>query len=976
MNQLKQVAALAQITMQSTLIAFGVALFVLIPAAAIADNNAMVREHLSLDQNWRFHLGDDWPDALRLDKAGASGGPAAQDFDADSWRTVNLPHDWAVELPFDQNSDGSHGFKPVGPGFETNSIGWYRRTFALPSADSGKRIWLTFDGVFRHATVWVNGWLVKQHDGGYYPFREDITDVVRFGGTNSLTVRVDATKFEGWFYEGAGIYRHVWLDKTAPLAIAPDGIFVRSEFKNNTPQGRPEIKVEVRLLNSNTNAAKATVKCEILSPEGKSLEHFEESANVRGDSIRMVKLGTKISSPVLWSPESPELYHLVTMIDVAGETVDRVETAFGVRTVGFDPTNGFLLNGRHYELYGTCNHQDMAGVGAALPDALQAFRVARLKEFGCNAIRTSHNPPTPELLDACDRLGMLIMDESRLLGSDSGNLSKWDDQIRRDRNHPSVAIWSIANEEFFVQDSPQAANVARSMQVLARELDPTRPLTYAAPEGDTFAGINGVIQVRGWNYHPGPDMDQYHAEHPQQPNVGTEQASTVSTRGIYANDPKRGYVSAYDVNFTPWSQTAEQWWTVFAERPWLSGGFVWTGFDYRGEPTPYSWPCINSHFGILDVCGFPKDNFYYYQSWWTTNIVLHLLPHWNWPGREGHAIRVDALSNCREVELFLNGSSLGRQVMKPNSKLTWQVTYAPGTLSAKGYDAAGNVIAETKVETTGSAASIQLKPNRPRIQADGEDVSVITVSATDAQGRSVPVADNQIQFAVTGPGKIIGVGNGDPSSHEPDVYFDQPNFKYIAANQWRYQLIPGGPDHPPVNAEYAPDFDDSSWSQIRAKTDGQNGAMFLNPHESAVYRMHVSLTKEDLDSPVVQLHFLRIDDNGWVFVNGQPVGESHDWQSQPMFSAKQALREGDNVIAVRVKNDEGQGGLSPGVNVEIALKKTALPWSRHLFNGLAEVIVQSTRDAGEIKLTATSPNLQPAIATVETIPASPRPALP
>jgi beta-galactosidase len=314
--------------------------------------------------------------------------------------------------------------------------------------------------------------------------------------------------------------------------------------------------------------------------------------------------------------------------------------------------------------------------------------------------------------------------------------------------------------------------------------------------------------------------------------------------------------------------------------------------------------------------------------------------------------------------------------MKPNSKLTWQVTYAPGTLSAKGYDAAGNVIAETKVETTGSAASIQLTPNRPTILADGEDVSVFTVSATDAQGRTVPVSDNQIQFAVTGPGKIIGVGNGDPSSHEPDVYVDQPNFKYIAADQWRYHLIPGGPDHPPVNAEYAPEFDDSSWSEIQAKTDDQNSAMLLNPHESAVYRTHVTLTKADLDSPVVQLHFPRIDDNGWVFVNGQAVGESHDWKSQPMFSAKQALHEGDNVVAVRVKNDEGQGGLNPGVNVEIALNKIALPWSRHLFNGLAEVIVQSTREAGEIKLTATSPDLQSATMTVETTPAAPRPEQP
>jgi len=975
MNQTKKVLALVRNTLKTCLLAVCADLVFIMPLAAMADT-AAVREHLSLDQNWKFHLGDDWPDALRLDKAGASGGPAAEEFDADSWRTVTLPHDWAVELPFDQNSDGNHGFKPVGPGFEKTSIGWYRRTFALSPADSGKRIWLIFDGVYRNTTVWVNGWIVKQHDGGYYPFREDITDVVRFGGTNTLAVRVDATKFEGWFYEGAGIYRHVWLDKTAPLAIAPDGIFVRSEFENNTPQGQAAIKVDVRLLNSQTNAADANIQCEIFSPNGQSLSHFEESANVEGDSKRTVKLASNVASPVLWSPESPELYKLVTTVEVAGNLADRVETAFGIRTVGFDPTNGFLLNGQHYELKGTCNHQDMAGVGVALPDALQSFRVAKLKEFGCNAIRTSHNPPTPELLDACDRLGMLIMDESRLLGSDSGNLAKWEEQIRRDRNHPSVAIWSIANEEFSVQDTPQAANVAVSIQVLAKHLDPTRPLTYAAPEGDTFDGVNGVIEVRGWNYHPGPDMDQYHAEHPDQPNVGTEQASTVSTRGIYANNAERGYMSAYDENAPPWAQTAETWWSFFADRPWLSGGFVWTGFDYRGEPTPYSWPCINSHFGVLDVCGFPKDNFYYYQSWWTTNTVLHLLPHWNWLGKEGQTIRVDALSNCREVELFLNGTSLGRKEMKPNSKLSWQVIYAPGTLSAKGYDAAGNVIAETKVETTGQAASIQLAANRPAIQADGDDVSVVTVSAIDAQGRMVPVADNQIQFALDGPGKIIGVGNGDPSSHEPDVYIDQPSLKYIAIDKWRYQLIPGGADHPPVDAEYAPDFDDSSWNLIRPKTDGDTGDMFLKPGESAVYRAHVLLTKDDLDSPVVQIRFPRIDDNGWVFVNNRAVGESHDWKSQPVFVVKQALHEGDNVIAVRVKNDGGQGGLNPGVNMEIALEKTATPWSRHLFNGLAEVIIQSTRDAGEIKLTATAPDLQTATATVETTPATPQPEQP
>ncbi|MEY4916948.1 MAG: hypothetical protein RL616_861, partial [Verrucomicrobiota bacterium] len=389
------------------------------------------REHLLLDANWKFRLGDDWPDALSLMNSGTGGGPASEKFSDSFWRTVNLPHDWAVELPFDWAADGSHGFHTLGVKYPTNSIAWYRRTFELAKEDEGKRIWLTFDGVFRDATVWVNGWCVRHHEGGYYPFREDITDVLHYGGKNTVSVRVDATKVEGWFYEGAGIYRHVWLDKTAPVAIAPDGIFVQSEFEGNIPQGSPEIKVEVSLLNLQANAANATVNCEIISPDGKSLKKFSESEKLKVKSQGAVKLETKISSPVLWSPENPQLYKLITTVSSDGKIVDQKETAFGIRTVGFDATNGFLLNGKHYELYGTCNHQDHAGVGAAIPDALLEFRVKKLKEFGCNAYRMSHNPPTPELLDACDRLGMLVMDESRLMGSDSVNLKKWDDLIRR-----------------------------------------------------------------------------------------------------------------------------------------------------------------------------------------------------------------------------------------------------------------------------------------------------------------------------------------------------------------------------------------------------------------------------------------------------------------------------------------------------------------------------------------------------------------
>lgn len=931
------------------------------------------RERLSLDANWKFHLGDDWPKALRLDKAGANAGPASEKTFSDAaWRTINLPHDWAIELPFDKNADMSHGYRAVGPGFETNSIGWYRCAFELAKADEGKRIYLTFDGVYRDATVFVNGWLVRRHEGGYYPIREDITDVVKFGERNVIAVKVDATKFEGWFYEGAGIYRHAWLEKTAPVAIAPDGIFVYSQFKNNVPTGAAAIHVEADVLNKLTNVVNAVVNCEIISPDGKSVAKFKGSQKVGGELQATLKLQADVASPELWSLESPKLYKLITTVSVDGMTVDQKETSFGIRNAVFDPDKGFLLNGKPCPIHGVCNHQDHAGVGSAIPDALQEFRIQQLKKFGCNGIRTSHNPPTPELLDACDRLGMMIMDENRLLGSDSENMRKLDVMIRRDRNHPCIIIWSVSNEEFSVEGNDQGRNTARSMQNYVHRFDPTRQVTYPAPQGDTVGGINSVIEVRGWNYHPGPDMDKYHAKHPKQANVGTEQASATSTRGIYESNRERGHVAAYDAPPNQWVTSSETWWSWFAERPWLSGGFVWTGFDYRGEPTPYSWPNINSHFGILDMCGFPKDNFYYYQSWWTTNTVLHLLPHWNWPGREGQEFRVDALSNCKEVELFLNGASLGRKAMKPNSKLTWKVKYAPGTLSAKGYDAAGKLIAEAKRETTGDATRIELVPDRQTINADGADVAVFSVTAFDAQGRVVPVAQNKINFAIEGAGKIIGVGNGDPSCHEPDTYVSNPPVHTVALNEWRWKVGPfSGWNH--SASEYAPAFDDASWEVVKA---GNGEGTIKTDNTTAIYRAHLTLTAEDLSGSGVQIHFTGCDDEGWYFVNGQYVGETHDWDATPAFDITKFLHAGDNVVAVCCHNGGALGGLNPNVIADIIGKPSPAPWSRSLFNGLAQIIVQSTKDAGEIKLTATADGLPPVTTTVKAQPCTLRPSVP
>jgi beta-galactosidase len=947
---------------------------ILIPFSLLAANlpkPASPRERLLMDFGWQFHLGDDYGIGQNLAKAGTGSGPASTSFSDKSWRTVNLPHDWAVELPFDQKADGSHGFKALGAGFPQNNVGWYRRAFALRKSDSRKRLWLEFDGVFRDCTVFLNGWFVGHHESGYSSFRYDITDIADCGGTNVLAVRVDASEAEGWFYEGAGIYRHVWLVKTAPVAVAPDTTFVFTEFKDNVPSGPATVHITTRIRNSSKNAVEVRLASRVFGPDGATVASrtTKESVEVAPSGEREIKMTCPVPEPVLWSPESPKLYRVVTDVQADDKMVDHVETEFGIRTVAFDAEKGFLLNGKPYVIKGTCNHQDHAGVGSALPDGLQYFRIARLKDMGCNAYRTSHNPPTPELLEACDRLGMLVMDENRLLGSDSKHMDELERLILRDRNHPSVAIWSIANEEYAIHTSDAGGRVAATMQTRVKELDPTRPVTYAANNGNVWTGVNSAIEVRGWNYYLGEtNMDAYHRDHPLQPNIGTEQGSTVSTRGIYANDKERGYVSAYDENFPPWAATAKRWWGFFAERPWLSGAFVWTGFDYRGEPTPYEWPCINSHFGILDMCGFPKDNFWFYQAWWADKPMLHLLPHWNWAGKEGQEIDVRALSNCDEVELFLNGQSLGKQTMPKNSELKWSVKYAPGVLSAKGFKG-GKLIVETKVETTGEAASVQLEPDRATLRADGEDVSVITVSVRDAQGRIVPVASNLVEFQLEGAGKIIGVGNGDPSCHEPDVYLAKLPLRQKPVDGWRWQETKTPNDEKlPAIAET---FDDSSWTPVDVKSESGP----LSGFQHGIFRARFTVTDADLTAEAIELCFGRIDENGRVYVNGQKVGASDDWRTSPAFDVKRLLHAGQNTVCVTLANYEGSGGVNNRVNLQFQEKPEMPQWKRSVFNGLAQIIVQAGKQPGVLKLTARAKGLQSFTLSSEVIQTEARPAV-
>ncbi|HTP79189.1 MAG TPA: beta-galactosidase GalA [Bacteroidota bacterium] len=737
-----------------------------------------MRSRLLMDFGWKFHLGDaaapdrdfDYGKGALFAKAGEGVGAIRMKFNDSLWRTVNLPHDWVVELGFVQSKDDDvmqHGFKPVGRQFPETSVGWYRKSFTLPAGDEGKRITIHFDGVFRDCTVWLNEHYIGRNLSGYSEFSFDVTDYIRYGGRNLLVVRVDASQYEGWFYEGAGIYRHVWLVETPPTHIPEYGVIVRSEISPTSAS----IIVQTQISNEGKAGNEVQLESSVVDASGNNAAS-RSSRPVRVDAWKSVLVSDTllVNHPRLWSPDRPYLYSFVSRLRSGGSLLDSVVTPIGIRSIQFDLQKGLVLNGSPLKVKGVCCHQDHAGVGSALPDRLQYYRIERLKEMGCNAYRTSHNPPTPELLDACDRLGMLVLDENRLLGSTPELLNNFERQVKRDRNHPSVFLWSIGNEEWWVQNSETGGRIATSILRMVGEADPTRTATYAANNGNHFEGINSVIPVRGFNYMSGMDIDKYRRDHPSQFVIGTEEASTVCTRGEYADDSTRGYLIDEDVNKPSWGETAEVWWKFYDARDWLPGAFVWTGFDYRGEPTPYGWPCISSHFGIMDVCGFPKNNFYYYQSWWSDKDVLHLSPHWNWPGREGLPIEVWCESNCDRVELFLNGKSLGEKTMMKDSHLQWSVPYQPGTLLARGWR--NGRMMETHWTTTGNPARIQLASDRTEVLADGEDVAVVTVSCCDAEAREVPDASNEILFDVDGPGKIIGVGNGDPSSHEPDKYLD------------------------------------------------------------------------------------------------------------------------------------------------------------------------------------------------------------
>jgi beta-galactosidase len=816
---------------------------VVIGASALAAASDAPRERTSLNAGWRFIKGDpeavagklaytnihEWVEATgaafttnatlaaKQPPEGNPGGGeisyALNSFDDSQWRRLNLPHDWGIEGPFKQEYPGETGKLPWW------GVAWYRKHLEIPAADQGKKIYLAVDGAMAYATVWVNGQFAGGWPYGYASWQVELTPHLKFGADNLIAIRLDNPPDSSRWYPGGGLYRNVWLVKTAPVHVAQWGAYV------TTPEADAKaarVKIQVRLDNDTDAEATATVKNEIFElkadgARGKAI------ASLAADGVKIPAHRSQTSigqitfkNPKLWSIENPNRYVAVTTIEQDGKAVDRDETPFGIRTIQFTADNGFLLNGKRVPLNGVCDHHDLGALGAAINTRALERQIQILKEMGGNAIRTSHNPPAPELLDLCDRLGMVVMDESfdcwkrgkkkndyHLL-FDAWHEKDWRAQLRRDRNHPCVVLWSIGNE-IGEQGSPNQHWMAAELTAIAHEEDPTRPTTAGC--NNTQAGYNGFqkcVDVFGYNYKP-TEYGKFRQANPILPLFGSETASCISSRGEYffpvstnkADGRADFQVSSYDLYAPRWATIPDTEFKGQDGFPYVAGEFVWTGFDYLGEPTPYNsdlsnlinytdpaekaraekelqeigkirTPSRSSYFGIIDLAGFPKDRYYLYQARWRPDLPMaHLLPHWNWPDRIGQITPVHVYTSGDAAELFLNGKSFGlRKKGQFEYRLVWDdVVYQPGELKVVAYKN-GKKWASDIMKTTGPAARLTLSADRKEIRADGQDLAYVTVTVADQNGLPVPSAKNHIKFEIEGPGEIVATDNGDATSFE------------------------------------------------------------------------------------------------------------------------------------------------------------------------------------------------------------------
>ena len=732
------------------------------------------RETVDFTQDWKFSLSDS---AAAFDP----------DFDDTRWKSLNLPHDWSIESDFSEQFPATPGGGAL-PG----GIGWYRKTFVLDETCLDKCVYLDFDGIYRNSKVWVNGHLVGVRPYGYSSFRYDITPYISINKQNVLSVRVDNSQQpNSRWYSGSGIYRNVRMVLTYPVHVDQWGTYVTTPVANIK-----EAKVDVVTTIRNKTKEIQSVRVEQVLVDQKMREVGKADGVVDVEALNTdtLKMSFRVDKPKLWRIEDPNMYTLITRLFVDEKQMDEYTTPVGLRTFKFDADKGFFLNGSNLKINGVCLHHDLSALGAAVNVRAIKRQLKLLKEMGCNAIRTSHNPPAPELLDLCDEMGFVVMDESfdvwgkqKTAFDYSRDFSEWykrdlTDFVLRDRNHPSVVLWSIGNEvgEQWPQgNAKQFADLTRSMASIVRALDPTRPITAGCNETNPNNPLfkSGALDVIGFNYHQN-EFAAVQKNFPGKPFIATESVSALMSRGVYMNPSSEELIwpvawdkpfshpsqqcSSYDNCHAPWGSTHEQTLKIVKKYPHIAGQFIWTGFDYLGEPTPYGWPSRSSFFGLIDLAGFPKDIYYMYQSEWTQTPVLHVFPHWNWS--KGEVVDVWAYYNkADEVELYLNGKSLGkRSKIGDDLHVMWQVPFEPGTLRAVSRKNK-QVVLTQDIKTAGKADKIRLTPDRKKLDADGNDLCYVTVEILDKNGVPLPIANDLVDFALKGDGRIVGTDNGNPN---------------------------------------------------------------------------------------------------------------------------------------------------------------------------------------------------------------------
>jgi beta-galactosidase len=754
------------------------------PARSIGSNTSASTRYAQADtyngmrgKNW----GGGWKFQLGEVERGAD--PALDD---SSWRKLDLPHDWSIALPFREDSPAG-----TGGGFLDGGAGWYRKTFTAPAAWRGKRVFIQFDGAYMDSRVWVNGVLLGARPYGYISFEYDLTPHLLIGESNTVAVRLENDQPTSRWYSGSGIFRNVWLAVHDPLHVDWCGLFVSTP---KVEQTAAVVRVKARVCNQAAAACPASVQLEIFAPGGKRIvSHVSDPREIAADGTADFEMAMPVANPRLWSVDEPNLYTLRAEIVSGGRTVDSYRTAFGIRTFVLDPDEGFSLNGRWMKLNGVCLHHDLGALGAAVSARAIERQLESMKAMGCNAVRTSHNPPEPALLDLCDRMGLLVIDEA-FDAWEEGNKAANDyhrffgewaerdirDMVRRDRNHPCIIMYSIGNEVHDVT-TERGVQLTQKLSEWVRGEDPTRLTTHGSNYMETALDASARLDAVGYNYHTHL-YDLHHKQFPDWKMYASETSSAVRTRGVYKNPDEKNVLtgpdwqcSSYDNSVVDWGISAELSWKFVNSRKFIAGEFIWSGFDYLGEPTPYAWPAKSSYFGIVDTAGFPKDVYYFYQSRWTEKPMVHLLPHWNW--REGETVAVWAYTNCEEVELFHGKVSLGVRRFETDGPLhlEWKVPFRPGVLRAVGRKN-GRIVARDEVRTAGEPAAARLSVDRKAITADGTDLAFVTAQVVDAKGVVVPDAGNRIRFKLTGPGKIAGVDNGDPICHEPYLAAERSAF--------------------------------------------------------------------------------------------------------------------------------------------------------------------------------------------------------